>query len=148
MSISLYSDVMIVTPLAAWGGVTMTAMPRARTSHPPLSDTLVDLVAARFRTLAEPLRIRILQALQGGERNVTSLVDAVGSTQPNVSKHLRILQDAGLVGRRQDGNSVFYSIADPSVFDLCDAVCSSIGARFTQHASVATELRRRARRRS
>ena len=64
-----------------------------------------------------------------------------------MSKHLRILQDAGLVGRRQDGNSVYYSIADPTVFALCDTVCSSIGARLTQHATVAGELRRRARRR-
>jgi len=105
----------------------------------------VDLVAARFRTLGEPIRIRLLQALQGGERNVTELVAGVGSTQPNVSKHLRILQDAGLVSRRQEGNSVYYAIADPTVFELCDAVCGSIGARLTQHASLADELRRRSR---
>ena len=111
-----------------------------------LSTEVIDLVAARFRTLGEPLRIRILQALQGGERNVTALVDGTGSTQPNISKHLRILQEAGLVARRQDGNNVYYSIADPTVFDLCDAVCSSIGTQLTQHASIATQLRRRGRR--
>jgi len=112
-----------------------------------MSPEAVDLVAARFRTLGEPIRIRILQALQGGDRNVTELVTGVGSTQPNISKHLRILQDAGLVARRQEGNNVYYSIADPTVFDLCDAVCGSIGVRLMQHASVADELRRRARRR-
>ena len=124
----------------------MRLMPGKRRTHTPLSLEASELVAARFRTLGEPIRIRILQALQGGERNVTELVAEVGSTQPNISKHLRILQDSGLAGRRQEGNSVYYSIADPTVFDLCDAVCTSIGTRLTQHAPVAEELRRRARR--
>jgi ArsR family transcriptional regulator len=114
--------------------------------HEPLSAEVVELVAARFRTLGEPIRIRLLQALQGGERNVTDLVTAVGSTQSNVSRHLRNLQEAGLVARRQEGNSVFYSVADPSVFDLCDAVCGSIGTQLVQRASLADELRRRSRR--
>ncbi len=124
----------------------MTSMPGKRSRHAPLSPDAVELVAARFRTLGEPIRIQLLQALQSGERNVGDLVAAVGSTQSNVSKHLRILQDAGLIRRRQDGNSVYYSIGDPTVFDLCDAVCNSVGARLLQHASVADELRRRARR--
>ncbi|HEX6095900.1 MAG TPA: metalloregulator ArsR/SmtB family transcription factor [Thermoanaerobaculia bacterium] len=122
-------------------------MPAKKTRHEPLSSDAIELVAARFRTLGEPIRIQLLQALQRGERNVSDLVAAVGSTQSNVSKHLRILQDAGLVGRRQDGNSVYYSIADPTVFALCDAVCNSIGTRLTQHATLADELRRRTRRR-
>jgi DNA-binding transcriptional ArsR family regulator len=125
----------------------MPSMPQQKKRHALLSIEAVDLVATRFRTLGEPIRIRILQSLQNGEQNVTALVAAIGSTQPNISKHLRILQEAGLVGRRQDGNNVYYAIADPTVFDLCDAVCNSIGARLTKHASIATELRRRARRR-
>ena len=125
----------------------MTPMPAKGTKHAPLSTDAIELVAARFRTLGEPIRIQLLQALQRGERNVSDLVAAVGSTQSNVSKHLRILQDAGLVGRRQNGNSVYYSIADPTVFALCDAVCNSIGTRLTQHATLADELRRRTRRR-
>ena len=122
----------------------MSLMPR-RTRQHSMSPEAMDLVAARFRTLGEPIRIRILHALQGGDRNVTDLVTTVGSTQPNISKHLRILQDAGLVSRRQEGNNVYYSIADPTVFDLCDAVCGSIGVSLMQQASVADELRRRAR---
>ncbi|HEX9163164.1 MAG TPA: metalloregulator ArsR/SmtB family transcription factor [Thermoanaerobaculia bacterium] len=108
--------------------------------HPRLSPAAVDLIAARFRILGEPLRIRILQELQGGEKNVSELVEAVGSTQPNVSKHLRILQDAGIVGRRQDGNLVYCYVADESVLGLCDAVCSSIGDRLTREAKLVTEL--------
>jgi DNA-binding transcriptional ArsR family regulator len=124
----------------------MMPMSKKRPRPQPLSIEAIELIAARFRTLGEPIRISILNALQGGELNVTALVATVGSTQPNVSKHLRILQDAGLVGRRQDGNNVYYSITDSSVFDLCDVVGDSIGALLAQHASVANELRRRARR--
>jgi DNA-binding transcriptional ArsR family regulator len=122
----------------------MQKMPGKKRTHEPLSVEVVELVAARFRILGEPIRIQLLQALQPGERNVSDLVGAVGSTQPNISKHLRILQDAGLVSRRQDGNSVYYSITDPTVFALCDVVCSSIRARLMQSASLADELRRRA----
>lgn len=111
--------------------------------HVQLSAEAVDLVAGRFRILGEPLRIRILQALQRGERNVSELVAEVGSTQPNVSKHLRILQDAGIVGRRQAGNNVYCFIADPSVLDLCDAVCGSLVERLEQSAKLAQELGRR-----
>ena len=122
-------------------------MPEKRTRHAPLSPDAVELVAARFRILGEPIRIQILQALQAGERNVSELVADVGSTQPNISKHLRILQDARFVARRQNGNNVYYSIADPTVFDLCDAVCGSLGTQLTRHATLVDELRRRARRR-
>ncbi len=119
------------------------AMSRNRNSrHEPLSPEAIELIAARFRILGEPLRIRILQALQLGEKNVSELVEAVGSTQPNVSKHLRILQEAGIVGRRQEGNLVFCYIADESVLDLCDAVCESVGGRLTRDATLARELNR------
>ena len=121
-------------------------MASKKARHEPFSSEVVELLAARFRTLGEPIRIQLLQSLQSGERNVTDLVTAVGSTQSNVSRHLRNLQDAGLVARRQEGNNVYYSVADPSVFDLCDAVCGSIGAQLVQRASLADELKRRARR--
>ena len=91
-------------------------MAAKKTRHQPYSPVVVELLAARFRTLGEPIRIQLLQSLQDGERNVTDLVAAVGSTQSNVSRHLRNLQDAGMVARRQEGNSVFYSVADPAVW--------------------------------
>ncbi|HET8798823.1 MAG TPA: metalloregulator ArsR/SmtB family transcription factor [Thermoanaerobaculia bacterium] len=91
-----------------------------------LSPEAVELVAGRFRILGEPVRIRILQSLEEGEMNVSELVAAVGSTQPNVSKHLRILQEGGIVGRRQQGNNVYCYIADESVLELCEAVCGSL----------------------
>ena len=97
--------------------------------HAPLSTETLHLVANRFRVLAEPLRLRILQLLREGEKNVTELTALVESTQPNVSKHLRVLQESGLIGRRQEGNTVYCFIADPSVFDLCDTVCGALYTR-------------------
>lgn len=93
------------------------------------------LVANRFKVLAEPLRLRILQSLETGELSVNEITEAVESTQSNVSKHLKLLQDTGLVGRRQEGNTVYYSIADESVFALCDLVCNSLRDRLNLHAA-------------
>lgn len=112
-------------------------------AHRPLSPAAIDLVAARFRVLGEPLRVRLVQALRAGERNVSELAGAVAASQPNVSKHLRLLQEAGILGRRARGNLVYYFIADPSVFNLCDAVCASLGERVARESEVAAELRER-----
>ncbi|MCC6354197.1 MAG: helix-turn-helix transcriptional regulator [Verrucomicrobiae bacterium] len=83
----------------------------------------LELVAARFGVLAEPMRLRILQALGGGERTVTELVGATGAGQANVSRHLRVLMDAGMVARRRAGLNAYYRIDDPGIFELCDLVC-------------------------
>ncbi len=91
----------------------------------PLTDQMIELVARRFRMLGEPQRLRILQALDEGEKTVGQIVDALDGNQPNISKHLQALNDAGLVTRRRDGNSIFYSISDPVVCKLCELVCRS-----------------------
>ena len=83
-------------------------------------------VATRFRILGVPLRLQILNELADGERTVSELVQATGSTQPNVSKHLTTLLAHRLVKREQRGNSAYYSVADPAVFDLCEIVCGNI----------------------
>jgi ArsR family transcriptional regulator len=101
-----------------------------------MSGESIDLVAGRFKVLAEPVRLRILQSLEAGERSVGSLAEELGTTQPNVSKHLRILQESGFVSRRQDGNSVFYAIEDPCVYELCDLVCRSLRDRFSAQAGL------------
>lgn len=90
-----------------------------------MGDKMIELVARRFRLLGEPLRIRLLQQLQKGERTVGELVEALEGNQPNVSKHLSLLYDAGLVGRRREGTSIYYAISDPMIFKLCDLVCRS-----------------------
>lgn len=101
-----------------------------------MSTEAVSVVAARFKVLSEPLRLHILQFLESGESSVTSVTKAVDSTQPNVSKHLKMLQDEGLVAKRQDGNTVYYRIADESVFELCDVVCGSLKEKFTEKSAM------------
>jgi len=95
----------------------------------------MELVAARFRAMGEPLRLRILQQLETGERSVSALAATIGSTQPNVSKHLKVLQDAGLVQRRQQANNAYYSIADAMVFELCDMICTRLRDRLEAQVS-------------
>ena len=108
------------------------ARPKSRSIA--LSPEALELVAARFKLLAEPMRLRLLQALHGAERNVTQLVEASGATQANVSKHLGLLSDAGILRRRKDGMHVFYAIADPMVFELCTLVCSRLQEELARKA--------------
>jgi DNA-binding transcriptional ArsR family regulator len=93
------------------------------------------LVAARFRVLAEPLRLAILKALHERERTVSELADAVGTSQPNVSKHLRLLEGAGMVARRQEGTTVHCRIADTTVLRLCDLVCQGVWGQLQSRAA-------------
>jgi DNA-binding transcriptional ArsR family regulator len=92
-----------------------------------LSPEALEIVADQFRVLADPTRLRILQALESDEESVTMLADQLGASQPNVSKHLKILQDGGFVRRKQSGNLVFYSINNPMVFELCELICEHLG---------------------
>ena len=92
----------------------------------PISDDLAELVARRFRLLAEPMRIRLLDRLRDEEATVGDLADALETSQQNVSKHLAALAGAGMLGRRKEGNRVYYRIVDESVFALCEQVCGSL----------------------
>ena len=95
----------------------------------PLDDAAIEAVAQWFRALGEPLRLRLLQLIVTHDCSVGELAQLAETTQPNVSKHLRSLQQAGIVERRQDGNSVFYTVADVRIFDVCSIICSSINER-------------------
>lgn len=86
---------------------------------------MTELIAQRFRLLGEPMRLRILQVLEPGELPVSEIVNALKSSQPNISRHLQALSQGGLISRRREGLNIFYSIADPMVFKLCQLVCSS-----------------------
>ena len=96
----------------------------------PLSEDLIELIARRFRLLSEPMRIRLLDHLRDGEQSVNALAERAGTGQQNVSKHLGVLADAGVVGRRRDGNHVYYRIVDDGVLGLCEQVCGSLGQQF------------------
>lgn len=102
----------------------------ARTNKRKISEDGLLLVARRFQVLSEPARLRLLMALEGGEQNVTALVALTELSQGNVSKHLGILADARIVSRRREGGNVFYAIADPQIFELCDLMCSRLAEEF------------------
>ena len=92
----------------------------------PLPDDLVELIARRFRVLSEPMRIKLLDRLREGDATVAELQAATGASQQNVSKHLGVLLQSGLVMRRKQGNFARYEIADDSVFELCEQVCGGL----------------------
>jgi len=93
----------------------------------PLPEDLVELIARRFRVIGEPMRIRLLDRLRDeAEAAVNDLAEAVGASQQNVSKHLTVLAEAGVLARRKEGTRVYYRIADERVFALCEQVCGSL----------------------
>ena len=98
--------------------------------HSPISSEALDLIATRFKLLAEPMRLRILHVLQDGERSVTAIVELTGANQANISKHLGVLARAEMVGRRKTGQTVYYSISDPVVFELCELVCNNLKSKW------------------
>ena len=91
-----------------------------------LPPATIELIAQRFRAMGEPMRLRILMALRGGERSVTELVEQQETSQANISKHLQVLTACGLLKRRKQGLNVLYAITDPGIFAMCDSVCGSI----------------------
>jgi DNA-binding transcriptional ArsR family regulator len=92
----------------------------------PIPDAFLDLMAVKFRMLADPTRLAILRALMQGERSVSEVVEETGRNQANVSKHLKLLAEGGLVARRKQGLQVFYRLDDPLVERLCALVCETI----------------------
>lgn len=91
-----------------------------------LTDEGLELVAARFRILGEPMRLKILQELKDGEKNVTELIEACSTTQANISRHLSVLLQAGMVYRRRDGVNAYYGIQDVTIFRLCSVACDAL----------------------
>lgn len=91
-----------------------------------LSERVLEMVGERFKLLAEPMRLRLLYSLTEGEKSVAELVDDTGALRANVSKHLSMLLDAGIVRRRKEGLNAYYSVADETVYELCELVCGSI----------------------
>lgn len=93
-----------------------------------MTPDLLALIADRFKALAEPARLQILNALRAGEMTVGELVEETELGQANVSKHLQLLHGLNFVGRRKDGLFVYYALADRRVFQLCDIMCGRLKA--------------------
>ena len=100
-------------------------MSKKRLSH-PLSEDELSHLAGRFKLLGEPMRLKILQSVCHAPRTVNEIVDATGSTQANVSKHLALLAAASILKRERDGQCVYYGIKDQLVVQLCELVRSQM----------------------
>jgi DNA-binding transcriptional ArsR family regulator len=94
-------------------------------SSPPTAEEL-ERIAARFRALGEPMRLRILQAVCKTPRSVNDIVAATGSTQANISKHLALLTAAGILKREKDGQRVFYGVKNKLAVKLCELVRAQV----------------------
>jgi len=100
-----------------------------------LSPAALQLVAEFFKVLSESSRLQIVCRLRNGPKNVSEIIELTGLGQANVSKHLKILAQAGIVTRQQQGVCVFYQIANPFVFDLCELVCNSLAQQIQQQTA-------------
>jgi len=106
----------------------------------PLPEELVQLLSGRIGLLADPTRIRILDRLRTGERNVQTIADLLTTTQQDVSGHLRLLRTAGLVSRRPGGREVFYAVADPTVYEVWERVVADVRQHLVKQQAVLDRL--------
>jgi DNA-binding transcriptional ArsR family regulator len=95
---------------------------------------VVQQVADYFGVLSEPMRLKILNLLGSGEKCVQELVEATATSQANVSKHLKVMMQAGILARRAEGTSAYYRVADDLSFQLCSLVCDRIASRIEEQA--------------
>jgi DNA-binding transcriptional ArsR family regulator len=102
----------------------------------PLPEPIVELIARRFRVIGEPMRIKILDRLRDGDATVAELTESLGTSQQNVSKHLGVLHEAGILSRRKQGTHTIYAIADESVLGLCEQVCGGLQRQFSDLAAL------------
>lgn len=93
---------------------------------PQISFQVLSRVAEYFKILSETSRLQILCSLKTGSKNVSEIMKVTKLGQANVSKHLKVLTQAGMVERQPQGVSVFYQISDPTIFELCNLVCDRL----------------------
>jgi len=102
-------------------------------SRQSLSNEAIELIAARFRALGEASRLKLILAVEHEEKNVSQLGAATGFSQPNVSRHLHTLTEAGILTRRKERMNVFYTIADTTICPLCREVVGNLQKRLFAH---------------
>lgn len=105
-----------------------------------LSSAALAQVADYFKVLSELSRLQVLCALKSGTRNVSEIMEITGLGQANVSKHLKVLAQAGIVRRQPKGVSVYYEIAEPLIFDLCELVCERLADRLHEQSRQLQQL--------
>jgi ArsR family transcriptional regulator len=93
------------------------------------TDATFESAANLFRVMSAPMRLKIINCLCDGEKNVSYLLTKVNTTQPNMSQHLNTLYQAGILDKRREGVQIFYRIADQRIVTLCEAVCRDIATK-------------------
>lgn len=124
------------------------SLKKKKTAKPPAVDRAIPhlppaalgLMADFFKVLSEVSRLQIVCALKSGSKNVTEIIEITGLGQANVSKHLKMLSQAGIVSRRQEGVCVYYQIANPFIFELCDLVCNALSIQIEQQSKQFEQL--------
>ena len=101
-------------------------------------DPVFDAVASYFSVLSEPTRLRIMHAICETEKSVSQIVEEIGSTQTNASRHLSLMYRSGVLARRKEGSQVYYRVADASMIEVCRTVCTQIAGSMDEK----TPLRR------
>ncbi|NET09399.1 MAG: helix-turn-helix transcriptional regulator [Symploca sp. SIO2B6] len=91
-------------------------------------------VAEYFSVLGEPMRLRLLHLLRDEEKCVQDLVAETATSQANVSKHLKVMLQAGILERRTEGTSAYYRVEDELIFELCSLVCDRLATRIEEQA--------------
>ncbi|MBK1989027.1 helix-turn-helix transcriptional regulator [Sphaerospermopsis aphanizomenoides BCCUSP55] len=114
-------------------------MPKTKLSK--ADPAILAAVADYFKVLSEGSRLQILTCLKSGAMNVMEIAEATGLGQANLSKHLKVLTQAGILSRQPKGTSAFYEIADPIIFELCELACDRITERMLQQAESLKALR-------
>ena len=107
-----------------------------------LPEEALEILAERFKVFSEPMRLKLIYALMDGEKTVSELMQSTGGMQANVSKHLGMLLDAGVVGRRKQGLQAYYRIVDASIYEMCETVCGSLEERLAADLEVFSSFRR------
>lgn len=90
------------------------------------SDVVFDSAAELFRLLSTPIRLKIISALCGHEKNVSQLLAEIDTTQPNMSQHLATLYRAGVLGKRRDSTQIYYRIVNEQAASICRTVCTQM----------------------
>lgn len=101
-----------------------------------------DVVASYFSMLSETTRLRIMHAICDEEKTVSQIVEELGATQTNVSRHLSLMYRGGMVARRKAGNQVYYRIADEEMVNICREVCNHIADKIGKDKPIRSKLLR------
>ncbi|MDD4859652.1 MAG: metalloregulator ArsR/SmtB family transcription factor [Dehalococcoidales bacterium] len=101
---------------------------------------LFKMQAGICKTLADPTRLMILHELKGGELSVGQLTANLGLPQSNVSRHLAVLREGGVVSTRREGTTIYYSLASPRIAEACDLVRGVLEDNLKQNQRLASSL--------